>query len=73
MEAGLATAVWCSPAVAACQQRRLELPLFPQPRPGNVEPEATYLRQLQDAVDTARQRGDRLAGTAIALDTLPKK
>jgi len=48
-------------------------PLFPRPRPANVEPEAIYLRQLQDAVDTARQRGDQLAGTAIALDTLAKK
>ncbi len=47
-------------------------PLFDRSRPQNGETAATYLSDLQAAIDTARQRGDRLAGAAITLDALPK-
>jgi len=48
-------------------------PLFDRARPGNVEQAATYLRDLQQAVDAARQRGAKLVGNAITVDTLPKQ
>ncbi len=48
-------------------------PLFSQSRPSNVESASAYLAALQSAVDTARRSGDRLAGSAITVDTLPKK
>ena len=47
-------------------------PLFDRSRPQNGETAATYLRDLQAAIDSARQRGERLAGAAITLDALPK-
>jgi len=47
-------------------------PLFDRPRPSNVEQAATYLGELQQAVDAARQRGATLTGSAITVDTLPK-
>jgi hypothetical protein len=47
-------------------------PLFDRQRPQNAETAATYLRDLQAAIDTARQHGDRLAGAAVTLDALPK-
>lgn len=53
-------------AVAASQ------PLFDHARPSNEETADVYLRDLQAAIDAARQRGVSLAGTAITLDALPK-
>ena len=47
-------------------------PLFDRPRPSNVEQAATYLGELQRAVDAARQHGATLTGSAITVDTLPK-
>jgi serine/threonine-protein kinase len=47
-------------------------PLFDHPRPGNAEKVDVYLRDLQTAIDNARQRGVRLAGAAVTLDALPK-
>ena len=47
-------------------------PLLDRPRPGNIEQAGDYLTALQAAVDRARQRGVRLAGSAIVVDTLPK-
>ncbi|HLJ06662.1 MAG TPA: protein kinase [Acetobacteraceae bacterium] len=47
-------------------------PLFERSRPQNGETAAIYLRDLQAAIDGARQRGERLAGAAITLDALPK-
>jgi serine/threonine-protein kinase len=47
-------------------------PLFERSRPQNGETAATYLRDLQAAIDSARQHGERLAGAAITLDALPK-
>ena len=46
-------------------------PLFDRPRPGNAEPAEVYLRDLQAAIDTLRQRGARLAGAALTLEALP--
>ena len=46
-------------------------PLFDRPRPGNAEPADVYLRDLQAAIDTLRQRGARLAGAALTLEALP--
>ena len=47
-------------------------PLFERPRPSNLEKATDYLRELQAAVDAARQRGVRLAGSAITVETLAK-
>lgn len=47
-------------------------PLFNQPRPAEIEKAGDYLPALQAAVNAARQRGMRLDGSAIVLDTLPK-
>ena len=47
-------------------------PVFDRPRPGNLEQASDYLRELQAAVDAARQRGVRLSGNAVLVDTLPK-
>jgi eukaryotic-like serine/threonine-protein kinase len=47
-------------------------PLFDRPRPGNAETLSVYLRDLQAAIDRARQRGVRLAGAATTLEALPK-
>ena len=46
-------------------------PLFDRARPGNAEPTEVYLRDLQAAIDTLRQRGARLAGAALTLEALP--
>ena len=46
-------------------------PLFDKPRPSNAETAAVYLRDLQAAIDLARQRGDRVAGAATTLVALP--
>jgi hypothetical protein len=46
-------------------------PLFDQPRSGNAETADAYLRELQGAIENARQRGDRLAGAAITCEALP--
>jgi serine/threonine protein kinase len=48
------------------------MPLFERPRAQNGESAASYFRDLQAAIDKARQRGDRLAGAAMTLDALPK-
>jgi eukaryotic-like serine/threonine-protein kinase len=47
-------------------------PLFERARPSNAETASVYLRDLQAAIDRARQRGVRLAGSAVTLDALPK-
>jgi predicted Ser/Thr protein kinase len=47
-------------------------PLFTRPRPANDTTEA-YLRDLDAAIATLRKRGDSLAGTALLLDTAPRK
>jgi eukaryotic-like serine/threonine-protein kinase len=47
-------------------------PLFERARPSNAETASVYLRDLQAAIDRARQRGVRLAGAAVTLDALPK-
>ena len=47
-------------------------PLFDRPRPRNEETADVYLRELQSAIDAARQRGASLSGAAITLDALPK-
>jgi serine/threonine-protein kinase len=47
-------------------------PLFERPRPGNVEPLASYMHDLQAAVSAAENRGARLTGSAMTVDTLPK-
>jgi eukaryotic-like serine/threonine-protein kinase len=47
-------------------------PLFGRPRPGNDETADVYLRDLQAAIDLARQQGSRLAGAALTLEALPK-
>jgi eukaryotic-like serine/threonine-protein kinase len=46
-------------------------PLFARSRPSNGEDPLAYLHALETAVQTARARGDRLAGSAITVDTLP--
>jgi serine/threonine protein kinase len=46
-----------------------EKPLFDRPRPTNVEQAAAYLQDLRRALDTARNRGERLAATAISVET----
>ena len=47
-------------------------PLFDRPRPQNQESADVYLRDLQAAIDNARQRGVRLAGAGVTLEALPK-
>ena len=47
-------------------------PLFTQPRPGNGEDAAPYLRDLQRAVNDAQQRGVQLVGSALRVVTEPK-
>jgi hypothetical protein len=47
-------------------------PLFDHARRGNAEPAASYLRDLQAAIDAARQRGVHMAGAAVTLEALPK-
>ena len=47
-------------------------PLFTRPRPSNVEPGADYLRELRAAVEAARNRGVRMTGNVLLLDTVPK-
>jgi eukaryotic-like serine/threonine-protein kinase len=47
-------------------------PLFASARPDNAESADSYLRDLQAAIETARQRGVRLAGAAVTLEALPK-
>jgi hypothetical protein len=47
-------------------------PLFTRSRPANDTTEA-YLRDLDAAIATLRKRGDSLAGTALLLDTAPRK
>jgi hypothetical protein len=46
-------------------------PLFDRPRPANAETADVYLRDLQTAIDSLRQRGARLAGAAVTVDALP--
>ncbi len=45
--------------------------LFDKPRPSNAETAGVYLRDLQAAIDAARQRGDHVAGAATTLEALP--
>ena len=45
--------------------------LFDKPRSSNAETAAVYLRDLQAAIDAARQRGDRVAGAVTMLEALP--
>jgi serine/threonine-protein kinase len=47
-------------------------PLFTKPRPSNVETAADYLRELRAAVEAARNRGVRMTGNVLVLDTVPK-
>lgn len=47
-------------------------PLFERPRPANAESAEAYLRDLQAAIDSLRQRGARLAGAAVTLEALPR-
>jgi serine/threonine-protein kinase len=47
-------------------------PLFSHPRPRNDETADAYLRDLQAAIDHARQQGVSLAGSALTLQALPK-
>jgi tRNA A-37 threonylcarbamoyl transferase component Bud32 len=47
-------------------------PLFDRPRLANAEAADVYLRDLQSAIDMARNRGARLAGAAVTLEALPK-
>jgi len=47
-------------------------PLFDRQRRGNAESADIYLRDLQAALDAARQRGVRMAGAAVTLEALPK-
>ena len=44
--------------------------LFDKPRPSNAETAGVYLRDLQAAIDAARQRGDHVAGAATTLEAL---
>jgi hypothetical protein len=44
--------------------------LFERPRPGNVEPMAGYLRDLEAAVQAVRLGGGKLAGTALPMEAL---
>jgi hypothetical protein len=46
--------------------------LFPRSRPGNAETADVYVRDLQAAIDAARQRGVRLAAAAVTLEALAK-
>jgi tRNA A-37 threonylcarbamoyl transferase component Bud32 len=48
-------------------------PLFAHPRPANGEDTTTYLHALGNAVQAARSRGVEMTGSAIAVDTLPKR
>jgi eukaryotic-like serine/threonine-protein kinase len=47
-------------------------PLFTRPRSGNVEPAATYLRDLDAAVQAVREGGGKLVGNALLVDALAK-
>ena len=47
-------------------------PLFDRPRPSNVETIAEYLRDLRTAVESARQRGVRVIGNVLMVDTVAK-
>ena len=47
-------------------------PLLDRPRSNNAEKADVYLRDLQSAIDSARQRGASIAGAAITLEALPK-
>ena len=47
-------------------------PLFERPRPANVETVADYLRDLRAAVESARQRGVRVIGNVLMVDTVAK-
>ena len=47
-------------------------PLFASPRPDNAESADSYLRDLQAAIETARQHGVHVAGAAVTLEALPK-
>ena len=47
-------------------------PLFDKSRANNAEQAATYLHDLQAAIDAARQRGEHVSGAALTLDALPK-
>ncbi len=47
-------------------------PLFDKPRPSNVEKSDVYLRDLTEAVASARAAGARQAGNGLLVDTLPK-
>ncbi len=47
-------------------------PLFTKPRPSNVEPAADYLRELRAAVEAARNRGVRMTGNVLVLETVAK-
>jgi hypothetical protein len=46
--------------------------LFDHRRPRNAETVDVYLRDLQAAIDNARQRGAIMAGAAVTLEALPK-
>ena len=47
-------------------------PLFTRPRSGNVELAATYLRDLDAAVQAIREGGGKLVGNALLVDALAK-
>jgi hypothetical protein len=46
--------------------------LLDRPRPNNAEKADVYLRELQAAIDNARQRGASIAGAAITLEAQAK-
>jgi serine/threonine protein kinase len=46
-------------------------PLFDHPRSNNAEAADAYVRDLQAAIDTLRQRGGHVAGSAATLEALP--
>jgi hypothetical protein len=47
-------------------------PLFARPRSGNVESAATYLRDLNTAVQSLRDGGGKLVGSALLVDAMAK-
>ena len=48
-------------------------PLFDRPRPSNGEDTTSYLHALESAVQAAQSRGVQMTGSAITVDTLPKR
>ena len=49
-----------------------EGPLFDRPRTANVEKAAAYMRDLRKALETAQGKGEKVAATAIPVETRKK-